>query len=107
MSHAARVTLVGKPDCHLCDDARAVIAQVCSELANDIPMLNLVGNPHAINPDRKLKAHAKAHDWPISDFRVGRKAAVVGGTSAAIIGLAAGASIGTVVTARAIRNARV
>ncbi len=78
-----------------------------SDSANDIPMLNLVGNPHAINPDRKLKAHAKAHDWPISDFRVGRKAAMVGGTSAAIIGLAAGASIGTVVTARAIRNARV
>lgn len=27
----ARVTLIGKPGCHLCDDARAVIASVCSE----------------------------------------------------------------------------
>ena len=26
-----RVTLIGKPDCHLCDDARAVIAAVCAE----------------------------------------------------------------------------
>lgn len=77
-----------------------------SDSANDIPMLSLVGDPHAINPDRKLRAHAKEHNWPVNDFRVGRKVAKVGGASAAIVGLAAGASIGTVVTARAIRNAR-
>jgi hypothetical protein len=28
----ARVTLVGKPDCHLCQSAREVIAAVCDEL---------------------------------------------------------------------------
>jgi hypothetical protein len=28
---SARVTLIGKPGCHLCDDARTVIAAVCSE----------------------------------------------------------------------------
>ena len=27
----ARVTLVGKPGCHLCADARAVIETVCAE----------------------------------------------------------------------------
>jgi Glutaredoxin-like domain (DUF836) len=27
-----RVVLLGKPGCHLCDDARGVIATVCSEL---------------------------------------------------------------------------
>ena len=27
-----RVTLIGKPDCHLCEDARAVIESVCAEL---------------------------------------------------------------------------
>lgn len=27
-----RVTLVGKPDCHLCEQAREVIAAVCAEL---------------------------------------------------------------------------
>ncbi|MDB1087883.1 glutaredoxin family protein [Streptomyces sp. ACA25] len=26
------VTLIGKPGCHLCDDARAVIEEVCGEL---------------------------------------------------------------------------
>ena len=29
---APRVTLIGKPDCHLCDDARGVVSQVCGEL---------------------------------------------------------------------------
>ncbi len=28
----ARVTLVGKPDCHLCEDAEAVVARVCADL---------------------------------------------------------------------------
>jgi hypothetical protein len=28
----ARVELVGKPGCHLCDEARDVIARVCAEL---------------------------------------------------------------------------
>jgi glutaredoxin len=28
----ARVTVYSKPGCHLCDDARAVIAQVCAEV---------------------------------------------------------------------------
>lgn len=27
-----RVTLYGKPGCHLCDDARVIVAQVCTEL---------------------------------------------------------------------------
>lgn len=27
-----RVVLVGKPGCHLCDDARATIARVCADL---------------------------------------------------------------------------
>jgi glutaredoxin len=29
---SARVTLYGKPGCHLCDDARAIVTQVCAEL---------------------------------------------------------------------------
>jgi hypothetical protein len=27
-----RVVLIGRPGCHLCDDARAVVAAVCEEL---------------------------------------------------------------------------
>ncbi|MBY8889137.1 glutaredoxin family protein [Streptomyces sp. PTM05] len=26
------VTLIGKPDCHLCDDARAIVTKVASEV---------------------------------------------------------------------------
>lgn len=77
-----------------------------SDSANDIPMLSLVGNPHAINPDRKLRSYAKAHEWPVNDFRVGRKAVKIGASSTVVLGLVAGAAIGSVVTARAIRNAR-
>jgi len=29
----ARVTLLSRPGCHLCDDARAIIAQVAADLA--------------------------------------------------------------------------
>jgi hypothetical protein len=31
----ARVTLIGKPDCHLCDDARAVIIAVCANTGDE------------------------------------------------------------------------
>ena len=30
--HRARITLIGKPGCHLCDDARSVIARVAADL---------------------------------------------------------------------------
>lgn len=29
----ARVQLLGKPGCHLCDDARRVVSRTCDELA--------------------------------------------------------------------------
>ena len=48
-----------------------------SDSSNDIPMLQLVGKPCAINPDARLRAHAKAQGWRIRDYRTGRKAANV------------------------------
>lgn len=32
MPDRARITLIGKPGCHLCDEARAVISRVAGEL---------------------------------------------------------------------------
>lgn len=32
MTPPARVTLYGKPGCHLCDDAREIVARVCADL---------------------------------------------------------------------------
>jgi HAD superfamily hydrolase (TIGR01490 family) len=61
-----------------------------SDSSNDIPMLQLVGRPCAINPDARLRAHAKAHGWRIRDYRTGRKAAKVGVPALAGVGAAAG-----------------
>lgn len=61
-----------------------------SDSANDIPMLSLVGHPCAVNPDARLRAHAKAHGWRIRDFRTGRKAAKIGLPTAAGAGAMAG-----------------
>ncbi|WP_420710356.1 HAD family hydrolase [Streptomyces sp. NRRL S-15] len=49
-----------------------------SDSHNDIPMLSLVGHPYAINPDSKLRKHARSLDWRLRDYRTGRKAAKVG-----------------------------
>lgn len=36
---------------------------------NDAPMLAAVGHPCAINPDGRLRRHAKKMGWPVKDFR--------------------------------------
>ena len=40
-----------------------------SDSATDIPMLELVGNPVAVNPDRTLKKHALANGWQARTFK--------------------------------------
>jgi HAD superfamily hydrolase (TIGR01490 family) len=62
-----------------------------SDSANDIPMLSLVGQPVAVNPDARLRAHAREHGWRVRDYRTGRKAATVGVPAAAGLGALAGA----------------
>ena len=62
-----------------------------SDSANDIPLLSMVGQPCAINPDGRLRAHAKAHGWRVRDYRTGRKAAKIGVPTAAGLGAVAGA----------------
>ncbi|MHA4817066.1 HAD family hydrolase [Streptomyces aculeolatus] len=61
-----------------------------SDSANDIPMLSLVGHPYAINPDARLRKHAREHGWRLRDYRTGRKAARVGIPAAAGVGAVAG-----------------
>ncbi|WP_123975302.1 HAD family phosphatase [Streptomyces sp. Ag109_O5-1] len=39
-----------------------------SDSATDVPMLQAVGHPHAVNPDRALRREALARGWPILDF---------------------------------------
>jgi HAD superfamily hydrolase (TIGR01490 family) len=61
-----------------------------SDSANDLPMLRLVGHPAVVNPDADLRAEAKASDWPVHDFRSGRRATMVALPSAAAAGAVAG-----------------
>ncbi|MFC7221289.1 HAD family hydrolase [Streptomyces polyrhachis] len=61
-----------------------------SDSANDIPMLSLVGHPYAINPDARLRSHARRHGWRLRDYRTARKAAKVGIPAAAGVGAVAG-----------------
>lgn len=44
MAHS-RVTLVGKPGCHLCDDARAAVAAVCAESGTGWSELSILDDP--------------------------------------------------------------
>ena len=36
---------------------------------NDVPLLEAVGNPVAINPDTRLRRYAKRRGWDLRDFR--------------------------------------
>lgn len=71
-----------------------------SDSYNDLPMLSLVGHPCAVNPDRRLLAHAEEQDWQIQDYRSGRRAARLGLLGAG----AAGATAGAVATGVAVRR---
>lgn len=39
-----------------------------SDSATDLPMLEAVGHPHAVNPDRALRREAAARGWPVLSF---------------------------------------
>lgn len=45
MSAASRVTLIGKPGCHLCDEARDVVAAVCAEAGAGWSELSIEDDP--------------------------------------------------------------
>jgi len=61
-----------------------------SDSMNDLPMLSLVGHPNVVNPDADLRAVARSRNWPIHDFRSGRKATMIALPVAAGVGAAAG-----------------
>ena len=41
----ARVLLIGKPDCHLCDEARETVARVCADLGVDWAEASILDDP--------------------------------------------------------------
>lgn len=40
-----------------------------SDSRNDLPLLQLVDNPHAVNPDPVLKQHAEDSGWPVLSWK--------------------------------------
>ncbi len=56
--------------------------------ANDIPILSSVGNPCGINPEPRLRRHARHAGWPIREFRGKRRMAKRGLKTASWAGAA-------------------
>ncbi len=58
-----------------------------SDSVSDLPMLELVGHPVAVNPDSDLAEHVRAHGWTTVHFaRRSRQAIAIGGISALMTG---------------------
>lgn len=74
-----------------------------SDSYNDLPMLSMVGDPCAVNPDSRLRDHARANGWRIRDYRTGRKAARAGLFAAAVAGAASGSIAAGVAIRRKVR----
>ena len=54
-------------------EARGIDLALCwaySDSHNDIPLLELVGNPVAVNPDTTLRRYALARGWPIMHMKI-------------------------------------
>jgi HAD superfamily hydrolase (TIGR01490 family) len=69
-----------------------------SDSANDMPMLEMVGHPSVVNPDASLLREARVRNWPVYEFRSGRKATLIAipvaaGAGAVAGGMAAGLAI--------------
>ena len=40
-----------------------------SDSINDLPLMQVVDNPVAVDPDDKLRQHAQQHGWPVISLR--------------------------------------
>ncbi|MFI7603852.1 HAD family hydrolase [Micromonospora sp. NPDC049366] len=61
-----------------------------SDSSNDLPLLQAVGRPVAVNPDGTLLRRAREHGWEVRDFRTGRRAVRIAVPSTAAVGVVAG-----------------
>lgn len=53
-------------------------AAAYSDSINDLPLLESVGHPHAVNPERELRRLALNRGWPIHELRTRRRALLIG-----------------------------
>ncbi len=64
-----------------------------SDSASDLPMMQLVGHPVAVNPDRSMMAIAHRRGWPVVEFNRSQKKIVRGVGVGTLTAAAAGAGI--------------
>jgi HAD superfamily hydrolase (TIGR01490 family) len=83
-----------------------------SDSATDIPLLETVGHPSAVNPDRALRKTAAERNWPVLEFRnpipLGRRLRERPAVpiAAAAVGVGVGVAIGIAWYGRRQRRAR-
>lgn len=78
-----------------------------SDSASDLPMLEAVGHPVAVNPDAKLERHARRNGWPIVIFSQQTKSVIRRSiTSAGAIGIAGASFAAGVALAGGRRSSR-
>ncbi len=90
---------------------RDLILEECaaySDSINDLPLLESVGFPHAVNPEGELRRLALTRGWPIHELRTRRRALLIGipaGIGGASL-LGGGIGIGMWLEKRRAANAR-
>ena len=72
---SARVTLYSRPGCHLCDDAREVIARVSADLGEAFTEVDIVGDPDLLDRFGEeipvTLVDGRQHDfWRVSEDRL-------------------------------------
>jgi hypothetical protein len=81
---------------------RGFVLEECaaySDSINDLPLLESVGFPHAVNPEPELRRIALNRGWPIHELRTRRRALLIGipaglgGVALFSSGLAIGAAL--------------
>lgn len=70
-----RVTLIGKPGCHLCENARLVIAKVTQELGESFEEVNILEHPDLLERWAEeipvTLVDGKQHDfWRVNETRL-------------------------------------
>ena len=70
-----RVTLISKPGCHLCDDARVVIARVTADLGEEFVELNMLDDASLIERYAEMipvtLIDGRQHDyWRVDEERL-------------------------------------
>ncbi len=72
---SARVTLYSRPGCHLCDDAREVIARVCAEVGTTYDEVDITTSPELLRAYAEqipvTLVDGRQHDfWRVDESRL-------------------------------------